>query len=147
MPPQNPVDHTIVDVSALGKDAPKPRQREFTDGGKVVAVPMVGGLHHRYTRRAAYAKISGRHGVGWRGDLRQLGELTRMPRSTCAFRAVGNPREDLSSVRWVTFAIISAHISRADNVLRNDSHPPHHGDRRFRLRPRNSLKVLDTQVS
>jgi len=36
---------------ALDKDAPEPRQRESTDGGKVVALPMVGGLHHRYTRR------------------------------------------------------------------------------------------------
>ena len=39
---------------ALDKDAPEPRRREATDGGKVVAVPMVGGLHHRYTRRVAY---------------------------------------------------------------------------------------------
>jgi transposase InsO family protein len=38
---------------ALDKDAPEPRTRESIDGGKVVALPMVGGLHHRYTRRAA----------------------------------------------------------------------------------------------
>ena len=38
---------------ALDKDAPEPRERESTDGGKVIALPMVGGLHHRYTRRAA----------------------------------------------------------------------------------------------
>jgi transposase InsO family protein len=38
---------------ALGKDAPEPRERESTDGGNVIALPMVGGLHHRYTRRAA----------------------------------------------------------------------------------------------
>ena len=38
---------------ALDKDAPEPRQRESIDGGQVVALPMVGGLHHRYTRRAA----------------------------------------------------------------------------------------------
>jgi putative transposase len=38
---------------ALGKDAPLPRERESIDGGNVVALPMVGGLHHRYTRRAA----------------------------------------------------------------------------------------------
>jgi len=38
---------------ALGKDAPEPRERESTDEGKVIALPMVGGLHHRYTRRAA----------------------------------------------------------------------------------------------
>ena len=35
---------------ALGKDAPEPRKRESIDGGNVVALPMVGGLHHRYTR-------------------------------------------------------------------------------------------------
>jgi transposase InsO family protein len=38
---------------ALGKDAPEHRKRESIDGGKVIALPMVGGLHHRYTRRAA----------------------------------------------------------------------------------------------
>ena len=38
---------------ALDKDAPERRERESTDGGKVIALPMVGGLHHRYTRRAA----------------------------------------------------------------------------------------------
>jgi transposase InsO family protein len=38
---------------ALDKDAPEPRKRESIDEGKVVALPMVGGLHHRYTRRAA----------------------------------------------------------------------------------------------
>jgi len=38
---------------ALGKDAPEPRKRESIDGAKVIALPMVGGLHHRYTRRAA----------------------------------------------------------------------------------------------
>lgn len=37
----------------LDKDAPEPRERETADGGKVVALPMVGGLHHRYSRRAA----------------------------------------------------------------------------------------------
>ncbi len=43
-----------------------------------------------------------------------------MPRSARACRAVGNARQGPSSVRWVAFAIIAAHISRADNVLRND---------------------------
>ncbi|MDH3727447.1 MAG: integrase core domain-containing protein [Myxococcales bacterium] len=42
---------------ALGKDAPEPRQCESIDGGKVVALPMVGGLHHRYTRRAALVRV------------------------------------------------------------------------------------------
>jgi transposase InsO family protein len=38
---------------ALGKDAPELRELEPPDGGNVIALPMVGGLHHRYTRRAA----------------------------------------------------------------------------------------------
>ena len=38
---------------ALGKDAPEPRRVEPPDRGQIVATPMVGGLHHRYTRRAA----------------------------------------------------------------------------------------------
>ena len=47
--------------------------------------------------------------------------LRRRPPSIRACRTVGNARKGQSSVRWVTFAIIAAHISRADNVLRNDN--------------------------
>ena len=38
---------------ALEKDAPQPRPMCPTDTGPIVAVPQVGGLHHRYDRRAA----------------------------------------------------------------------------------------------
>ena len=38
---------------ALDKDAPELRKRESTDEGKVIAIPKVGGLHHRYAREAA----------------------------------------------------------------------------------------------
>jgi len=38
---------------ALDKDAPGLRKRESPDGGKVITLPMVGGLNHRYPRRAA----------------------------------------------------------------------------------------------
>ena len=38
---------------SLDKDAPEPRAREAICDGNVIALPMVGGLHHRYTRRAA----------------------------------------------------------------------------------------------
>ena len=38
---------------ALGKDAPEPRTVELPDQGRVFAIPQVGGLHHRYQRRAA----------------------------------------------------------------------------------------------
>ena len=38
---------------SLGKDAPEPRAVEPPEVGKVVELPVVGGVHHRYTRRAA----------------------------------------------------------------------------------------------
>jgi putative transposase len=38
---------------ALEKDAPRPRPVAPPTAGRVVAIPQVGGLHHRYERRAA----------------------------------------------------------------------------------------------
>ncbi len=38
---------------SLAKDAPEPRQVEGPKQGNVMALSQVGGLHHRYTRRAA----------------------------------------------------------------------------------------------
>ena len=38
---------------SLGKDSPEPRPIQPPGIGSVVAVPRVGGLHHRYERRAA----------------------------------------------------------------------------------------------
>jgi putative transposase len=38
---------------SLDKDSPEPRNVEPPEMGKVVELPVVGGLHHRYTRRAA----------------------------------------------------------------------------------------------
>ena len=38
---------------ALDKDAPEPRPVERLDQGRIVETPLVGGLHHRYTRQAA----------------------------------------------------------------------------------------------
>lgn len=37
----------------LGKDAPNTREVEPLSRGAIVEIPEVGGLHHRYTRRAA----------------------------------------------------------------------------------------------
>ncbi len=37
----------------LAGDSPKPREVEPAERGSVVALPVLGGLHHRYTRRAA----------------------------------------------------------------------------------------------
>jgi transposase InsO family protein len=38
---------------SLAKDAPEPRPIQRLELGPVVAIPQVGGLHHRYQRRAA----------------------------------------------------------------------------------------------
>ena len=38
---------------SLAKDAPIPRPIQPPEMGKVIALPQVGGLHHRYERRAA----------------------------------------------------------------------------------------------
>ena len=38
---------------SLGKDSPEPRPMQAPDMGPVVAISQVGGLHHRYERRAA----------------------------------------------------------------------------------------------
>lgn len=38
---------------SLGKDSPEPRSIQPEHMGRVVALPQVGRLHHRYERRAA----------------------------------------------------------------------------------------------
>jgi hypothetical protein len=38
---------------SLAKDTPESRSVQPPEAGRVVAVPQVGGLHHRYERRAA----------------------------------------------------------------------------------------------
>jgi len=38
---------------SLGQDSPEPRSIQPPEKGSVVAVAQVGGLHHRYERRAA----------------------------------------------------------------------------------------------
>jgi len=42
----------------LEKDSPEPRPIQPPTLGRVVSVPQVGGLHHRYERRAACAQFS-----------------------------------------------------------------------------------------
>jgi len=38
---------------ALEKDAPEPRPIQPPECGRIVTIPVLGGLHHRYERRAA----------------------------------------------------------------------------------------------
>jgi putative transposase len=45
--------HSARTHLSLDKDAPEPRPVERRDQGRVVETPLVGGLHHRYSRLAA----------------------------------------------------------------------------------------------
>ena len=45
--------HGVRTHLSLEKDSPEPRPVERLDQGRIVETPMVGGLHHRYTRQAA----------------------------------------------------------------------------------------------
>jgi len=45
--------HTTRTHLSLSKDCPQPRRIQSPSVGKIVAFPEVGGLHHRYERRAA----------------------------------------------------------------------------------------------
>ena len=38
---------------SLAKDAPTTRVVQGSEAGEIVEIPQVGGLHHRYKRRAA----------------------------------------------------------------------------------------------
>ncbi len=38
---------------ALAKDSPEPRPIQTADAGRIIAIPQVRGLHHRYERRTA----------------------------------------------------------------------------------------------
>ena len=38
---------------SLDKDCPLPRRRQPPSAGEIIAFPELGGLHHRYERRAA----------------------------------------------------------------------------------------------
>ena len=45
--------HSARTHLSLDKDAPEPRAVERLDQGRIVETPLVGGLHHRYSRWAA----------------------------------------------------------------------------------------------
>ena len=43
------------------KDSPEPRGVQTPDAGRIISIPEVGGLHHRYERRAARTGASANH--------------------------------------------------------------------------------------
>ena len=45
--------HRTRTYLSLGKDSPEPRSAQPPAYGEIVMLPEVGGLHHRYERRAA----------------------------------------------------------------------------------------------
>ena len=38
---------------SLDKECPEPRAIDPPENGEIVSIPVLGGLHHRYVRRAA----------------------------------------------------------------------------------------------
>ena len=45
--------HKVRPHRSLAHDSPIPRPVESPDRGKVIEMPLVGGLHHHYLRQAA----------------------------------------------------------------------------------------------
>ena len=45
--------HRVRPHKSLADDSPDGREMEDDVGKKIVALPVLGGLHHHYTRRAA----------------------------------------------------------------------------------------------
>ena len=52
-PPTLPTNHRARTHLSLDKDAPDSRPIAPPGSGRIVSVPEVGGLHHRYVRQAA----------------------------------------------------------------------------------------------
>ena len=90
---------------SLEKDAPEPRRVEHPDQGGIVEIPMVGGLHHRYTRQAAYDPS------GLRGCRQAKLPVSRSPRFTSVFlrRASDTPH----GTRWSTRDVLRSHAPAA----------------------------------
>jgi putative transposase len=44
--------HTSRTHQGLGNDCPEPRAIDPPENGKVMSTPVLGGLHHRYHRKA-----------------------------------------------------------------------------------------------
>ena len=59
---------------SLAKDAPTPRRAQAITDGDVIAFPEVGGLHHRYERRADGSFV----GVAWDVTSETLGIRTAL---------------------------------------------------------------------
>jgi len=70
---------------ALGKDTPVSRPIARPADGAIMSIPHVGGLHHRYERRAAL------------GTLRPLPYILHHRRTTIALRASTEPFRRMSS--------------------------------------------------
>jgi transposase InsO family protein len=48
--------HEVRPHRSLEHDSPIPRPLQSPDGGKVIEMPLVGGLHHHYLRQAALGR-------------------------------------------------------------------------------------------
>jgi len=52
--------HEVRPRRSLAHDSPVPRPVQLPDRGKVIEMPLVGGLHHHYLRQAASAVVGNR---------------------------------------------------------------------------------------
>ncbi len=94
--PLRHLQHTHLALSGANKNCtspPEPRPVQSADAGEIVAIPEVGGLHHRYERRMA-AK-SGRmdfwEGTGTTSAMRRHREVLPYGRRHCGFLVIGGP--------------------------------------------------------
>jgi hypothetical protein len=113
---------------SLEKDAPVPRTVQPPELGKVVELPEVGGLHHRYERRAAQ--------LAWISVLLNL-NLTE----NCALRCHDQPRPRLPRQRpeqefkqTLRFRVATA-FQNSDGIIGRD--------RRIEVRKRHQTSHLD----
>ena len=80
---------------ALAKDPPKPQPVHTPERGRVVAIRQVGGLHHRYDRRAARSLARTppsegewtQTGTARQSRPRRLGSMSRRPGATRLLKA------------------------------------------------------------
>ena len=71
--------HQVRPHRSLDHNSPDPRPVESPDFGKVIEMPLVGGLHHHYLRQAALkqSQLSGRGGLQGRAlGVNRLHDLT-----------------------------------------------------------------------
>jgi len=100
---------------ALEKDAPEPRAVEPPEHGRVVALPHVGGLHHRYVRRAAQPPLT------FSPSAIRIGARSALPRRSCRWwrrRCSLMLNSVAPASGWPSACAITAMMGSADRAFR-----------------------------